>query len=66
MIIIRQYEGPFGDWHGERLCKPKEFLKQVICIERMEVCRYDMIDMTCCAHRMCAFIKKQWGPFVKI
>ena len=46
MIIIREYEGPFGDWHGERLCKPKEFLKQVICIERMEVCRYDMIDMT--------------------
>jgi len=27
-LIIREYEGPFGDWHGERLCKPKEFLKQ--------------------------------------
>jgi len=26
--VIREYEGPFGDWHQERLCKPKEFLKQ--------------------------------------
>ena len=24
----REYEGPFGEWHEEHLCKPKEFLKQ--------------------------------------
>ena len=26
--VVREYEGPFGDWHEERLCKPREFLKQ--------------------------------------
>ena len=25
---IREYEGPFGDWHGERLCAPQGFLKE--------------------------------------
>ena len=25
---IKEYEGPFGDWHGERLCPAKAFLKQ--------------------------------------
>jgi len=25
---IKEYEGPFGDWHEERLCAPKGFLKQ--------------------------------------
>ena len=24
---VREYEGPFGDWHQERLCAPKGFLK---------------------------------------
>ena len=24
---VREYEGPFGDWHNERLCAPKGFLK---------------------------------------
>merc|ERR1719270_2593461 len=26
--VVREYEGPFGDWHEERLCKAREFLKQ--------------------------------------
>merc|ERR1711902_233472 len=26
--VVREYEGPFGDWHQERLCAPREFLKQ--------------------------------------
>jgi len=26
--VIREYEGPFGEWHQERLCQPREFLKQ--------------------------------------
>ena len=71
MIIIREYEGPFGDWHGERLCKPKEFLKQVICIERMDVCRYDMIDMTwydwhdmLCTQNVCIY-QEAVGPLCK-
>ena len=24
---VKEYEGPFGDWHEERLCGPKEFMK---------------------------------------
>merc|ERR1712227_1202717 len=24
--VVREYEGPFGDWHQERLCAPREFL----------------------------------------
>ena len=25
---VREYEGPFGEWHNERLCAPKGFMKE--------------------------------------
>ena len=28
LFCFREYEGPFGEWHQERLCQPREFLKQ--------------------------------------